>query len=156
MQPLLEQGESGGRSIFVVTDWMAQQNERTRLPAGARPVGAAELSKNLVANLRDPYYDPGREYSVPWQSGMTGIMVDKDPRRRTSNRSATSSTRKYKGKVEMLNELRDTVPLVMKAKGSTRARRANDDWLEGDRQNQGRRANRARSAASPATTTAPT
>src|SRR5215208_4293955 len=25
MQPLLEQGESGGRSIFVVTDWMAKQ-----------------------------------------------------------------------------------------------------------------------------------
>ena len=25
MQPQLEQGESGGRSIFVVTDWMAKQ-----------------------------------------------------------------------------------------------------------------------------------
>ena len=32
--------------------------------------------KNLVAVQRHPNFDPDREYSLPWQSGMTGIAYN--------------------------------------------------------------------------------
>ena len=43
---------------------------------------------------------------------------------------------KYKGQVEMLTEMRDTVPLVMKADGVDPADATKEDWLDGDRQDQ--------------------
>ena len=36
---------------------------------------------------------------------------------------------KYKGKVEMLTEMRDTVPLVMKCMGVDLSEATEDDWL---------------------------
>ena len=37
---------------------------------------------------------------------------------------------KYKGKVEMLTELRDTVPLVMKCDGVDPDKATEEDWLD--------------------------
>ena len=59
----------------------------------------------------------------------------------------------YKGQVEMLTEMRDTVPLIMKADGIDPTTATKEDWLEHDRQDQGGRPTPARSASSPATTT---
>ena len=53
---------------------------------------------------------------VPWQSGMTGIIVHKDLAPDVHSICDLFDPQ-YKGKVEMLNELRDTVPLVMKCDG---------------------------------------
>jgi spermidine/putrescine transport system substrate-binding protein len=32
------------------------------------------VERNLIDRLRKPLYDPKRDFSVPWQSGMTGIV----------------------------------------------------------------------------------
>jgi spermidine/putrescine transport system substrate-binding protein len=129
MQPLLSKGESGGRSIFIVGDWMAskmwelgylQEFDKSALP---------NVEKNLVANLRDPSFDPGRKYSVPWQSGMAGIIVRKDLA--PDVRSVCDLfDPKYKGKVEMLNELRETVPLVMKCEGVDPNEADEAEWMK--------------------------
>lgn len=129
MQPQLERGQSGGRSIFVLTDWMAKQMydlgylqeiDRDDLPT---------VFENLSPSLRSPAFDPDRKFSVPWQSGMTGIWVDtaKAPDIRSVNDLFDP---KYKGRVMMLTELRDTVPLVLKAEGVDPAEASNEDWLD--------------------------
>ena len=129
MQPLLEQGESGGRSIFVVADYMVNKMHDLGYLQNFDKSALPNVEKNLSPSLRSPDFDPNRDFSVPWQSGMTGIIVNKNwPR--TCTRSATSSTPKYKGKVDMLNEVRETVPLVMKCEGVDPSKATEADWMK--------------------------
>lgn len=129
MDPLLKQGESGGRSLFVVTDWMVAKMKELGYLQKFDKSALPNFEQNLVSNLREPSFDPNREYSAPWQSGMTGIIVRKDLAPDVKSICDLFDP-KYKGKVEMLNELRDTVPLVMKCMGVDPSEATEDDWLE--------------------------
>ncbi len=131
LQPQLEQGESGGRSIFVVTDWMAKQMYDLGYLQEHRPQPTCRpCSKTSCQACASPAFDPERKFSVPWQGGMTGIWVDtsKAPEIRSVNDLFDP---KYKGKVTMLDELRET-----RAAGDARRRRRpgagerRADWLD--------------------------
>jgi len=129
MQPQLEQGQSGDRSIFVLTDWMAKQMYDLGYLQEINHNDLPTVFANLAPTLQSPSFDPQRKFSVPWQSGMTGIWVDtsKAPDVRSVNDLFDP---RYKGKVTMLMEMRDTVPLVMKADGIDPAEATNQDWLD--------------------------
>jgi spermidine/putrescine transport system substrate-binding protein len=129
MQPQLEQGESGGRSIFVLTDWMAKQMYDLGYLQEINPVDLPTVFENLVPSLENPSFDPGRKFSIPWQSGMTGIWVDtaKAPDIKSVNDLFDPQ---YKGKVTFLEEMRDSVPLVLKAEGVDPEEATNEDWLK--------------------------
>lgn len=127
MQPQLEQGESGGRSIFVVTDWMAEQMHNLGYLQEINPDDLPTVFENMVSNLRDPSFDPGRKYSIPWQSGMTGIWVDKSKAPEIKSVNDLFDP-KYKGKVTFLEEMRDSVPLVMKAEGVDPTEASDEEW----------------------------
>ena len=129
LQPQLDQGESGGRSIFVVTDWMAKQMYDLGYLQEINPDDLPTVFENMVANLRDPSFDPGRKYSIPWQSGMTGIWVDKSKAPEIKSVNDLFDP-KYKGKVTFLEEMRDSVPLVMKAEGVDPEEASDEDWLK--------------------------
>jgi spermidine/putrescine transport system substrate-binding protein len=129
MDPLLKQGESGGRSLFVVTDWMANKMHELGYLQNFDKSALPNFEKNLVSNLKEPSYDPKREFSAPWQSGMTGIIVRKDLAPEVKSICDLFDPR-YKGKVEMLNELRDTVPLVMKCMGIDPTGASEADWMK--------------------------
>jgi spermidine/putrescine transport system substrate-binding protein len=128
MQPLLDQGESGGRDIIVVTDWMAKKMIELGYIQKLDQEAVQSAKENLVPGLQSPTFDPDREYSLPWQGGMTGLVVN------TAEAPDVKSINdlfdpKYKGQVEMLTEMRDTVPLVMKADGIDPTEATTDDWL---------------------------
>jgi spermidine/putrescine transport system substrate-binding protein len=129
MDPLLKQGESGDRSLFVVTDWMAAKMHELGYLQNFDKSALPNFEKNLVSNLREPSYDPNREFSAPWQSGMTGIIVRKDLAPDVKSICDLFDPQ-YKGKVEMLNELRDTVPLVMKCLGIDPSEASEADWMK--------------------------
>src|SRR5215208_6789874 len=130
MQQLLAKGESGGRSIFVVTDWMAKKMydlgylQNLDYSNGA----LSNVEANLLPTLKSPDFDPNRDFSVPWQSGMTGLIVNTDQAPDVKSIDDLFDP-KYKGQVEMLTELRDTVPLVMKSEGVDLANATEDDWM---------------------------
>ncbi|HEY5709097.1 MAG TPA: spermidine/putrescine ABC transporter substrate-binding protein [Solirubrobacterales bacterium] len=129
LQPQLEQGESGGRSIFVVADYMAKQMYDLGYLQEIDHADLPTVFKTLSPSLRDPAFDPKREFSVPWQGGMTGIWVDtaKAPEIRSVNDLFDP---KYKGKVTMLEELRETPALVMLAEGIDPAEASAEQWLD--------------------------
>ena len=107
---------------------------------------------NLVPGLQSPSFDPNREFSLPWQGGMTGLVVN------TAEAPDVKSINdlfdpQYKGKVEMLTEMRDTVPLVMKADGDRPGQRDQGGLARTRSTRSRRRPSPARSVDSPATTT---
>ncbi len=129
MQPLLSKGQSGGRSMIVVTDWMAEKMHQLGYVQNLDKAGIPNVEKNIRPDLKNVQFDPGRNYSVPWQSGMTGLIVNT---RLAPNVHSINDlfNPQYKGKVEMLTELRDTVPLVMKANGIDPNKATEQQWLD--------------------------
>jgi spermidine/putrescine transport system substrate-binding protein len=88
----------------------------------------APAKETLRPDLASPAIDPERSYTMPWQTGMTGLVVN------TAEAPDVTSINdlfdpQYKGRVEMLSEMRDTVPLVMKADGIDPAEATKEDWL---------------------------
>ncbi|MGA7398284.1 MAG: spermidine/putrescine ABC transporter substrate-binding protein [Solirubrobacterales bacterium] len=128
VQPLLSSGKSGGRDIVVVTDWMAEKMYKLGYVQNLDKSKLETVDENMIPSLKNPQFDPEREYSVPWQSGMTGLVIRKDlaPDVKSINDLFDPQ---YKGKVTMLSEMRDTVPLVMAADGIDVENATTDDWL---------------------------
>ena len=115
----LSQGQSIGRDIIVMTD-------SSGLPGRMIELGWLEkLDKSALPNIANlqpvqqhPGWDPDREYSLPWQSGMTGIGYD--PKKVGGDISSIDellTNPKLKGKVTFLTEFGDTMGLVMLANG---------------------------------------
>jgi spermidine/putrescine transport system substrate-binding protein len=120
IQRPLSQGQSIDRDIIVLTD-------NSRFPGLLIDKGWAEkLDKSAIPNienlqtaLQHPSFDPNREYSLPWQSGITGIATNT---KLTGGKPITDvdqflSDPSLKGKVTLLTEMADTVSLVMLANG---------------------------------------
>ena len=128
VQPQLEQGQSGSRDIMVVTDGMAKKMYDLGYLQDFDQDAVAPAKEQLREDLSSPSFDPERSYSLPWQSGMTGLVVN------TAAAPDVTSINdlfdpKYKGRVEMLTEMRDTVPLVMMADGVRPEDATKEDWL---------------------------
>ena len=75
-----------------------------------------KLDKDLIPNIENlvdaqasPPFDPNREYSLPWQSGMTGIAWNEELTGPVESIEQLFEDPKLKGKVSMLTELADSV-----------------------------------------------
>jgi spermidine/putrescine transport system substrate-binding protein len=128
MQPLLAKGESGGRSIVVVTDWMAKKMYDLGYVQNLDKSAIPNVEKNIVDNLRGRPIDPKDQYAVPWQSGMTGLVVRTDLAPNVKSICDLFDSQ-YKGKVDMLTELRDTVPMTLKCMGIDPDHATTAQWL---------------------------
>jgi spermidine/putrescine transport system substrate-binding protein len=73
--------------------------------------------KNLLPAQQHPSWDPNRDYSLPWQSGMTGIGYDPKKVDGQLTVSRLLEDPKLKGKVTLLTEFGDTIGLVVAANG---------------------------------------
>jgi spermidine/putrescine transport system substrate-binding protein len=115
----LAQGQSIDRDIIVLTD-------SSGLPGRMIELGWLEkLDKSAIPNMKNllplqqhPAWDPNRDYSLPWQSGMTGIGYD--PKLVGGDITSVHellTNPKLKGKVTLLTEMADSVGLVMSANG---------------------------------------
>jgi spermidine/putrescine transport system substrate-binding protein len=118
VQPQLSAGQDTGRDVWCSTDWMVARLIRLgwvqELDKGNIP-----NVKNLEDSLSDVDFDPGRKYSLPWQSGFAGIGYNPDSTggRKIESIDQLLTDKTLKGRVTMLTEMRDTVGLVMLAMG---------------------------------------
>ena len=129
LQPQLEQGQSGGRSIFVVSDWMAKQMYDLGYLQEINHDDLPTVFENILPQVENSEYDPERKFSIPWQGGLTGVFVDTNKAPEIDEVNDLFDP-KYKGQVTMLTELRDTVPLVLQADGVNLEEATKQDWLD--------------------------
>jgi spermidine/putrescine transport system substrate-binding protein len=114
IQPQLTGGQAIAADTFVVTDWMVGKLIRLGFLEELDHANIPNI-KNLRADLNKVSYDPGRKYSVTWQSGLAGIAINPTA---TGGREITSMDQlltdpALRGKVTLLTEMRDTVGLTM-------------------------------------------
>ncbi len=106
-------GDSGGRDLHVVTDWLCARMKRLgyvqKLDKSAMP----NVVKNIDPAVASPDFDPKREYSVPWQTGQVLLIYRKDKTGGDITSVSDLFDPKFKGKVTMLSEMRDTVGSVL-------------------------------------------
>ena len=62
--------------MFMLTDWMAARMIELGWIQELDHANIPNVDANLLPNLKDVAFDPGRKYSVPWQSGLTGIAYN--------------------------------------------------------------------------------
>jgi spermidine/putrescine transport system substrate-binding protein len=87
-------------------------------------------ANNLVESLVNVSFDPGRNYSIPWQSGFTGIAYNP---KATNGKKITSIDQllndpAIKGRVTLLTEMRDTVGLMLLGMGKDPAKFTDSDF----------------------------
>ncbi|HEY0187429.1 MAG TPA: extracellular solute-binding protein [Cellulomonas sp.] len=112
----LANGQDIGYDIVTLTDWMAarmirlgytQELDRTNIPN----------ADNILTDLAEVDFDPGRTHSLTWQSGFGGLAWANDA---VPNGLATVSdlwAPELAGRVEVLSEMRDTIGLIMLDQG---------------------------------------
>jgi spermidine/putrescine transport system substrate-binding protein len=112
----LKRNQSIDRDIVVLTDWMAGRMINLGYVA---PLDDAKFPNkaNLVDSVKNVSFDPGRKYTVPWLSGMTGVGYNPKKTGRELTSINDIFDPKFKGQVTMLTEMRDTIGLVMLGMG---------------------------------------
>jgi spermidine/putrescine transport system substrate-binding protein len=128
LKPQLDQGSSGGRSLFVVTDWMAERMFDLGYLQEINHADLPTVFQNILPQFEESSTDPERKFSIPWQGGQTGVFVDTNQAPEITS-VAQLFDPKYKGKVTMLTEMRDTVPLILQSQGVNPDEATKDDWL---------------------------
>jgi spermidine/putrescine transport system substrate-binding protein len=76
------------------------------------------VQANLIDFLKSPDWDPERQYSVPWQSGMTGICYNSELTDPVTSFEELLTRPDLKGKIELLTEMRDTMLFLLLMEGS--------------------------------------
>lgn len=121
IRPQLEAGQDTGWDLIVVTDWMAARLIRLGWAEEFQHQEAPTFVKNVQDVYRGASWDPipaetdapdKTTHHAPWQSGMTGLGYD------TEKFASLTSVHeffdlKYKGNIDYLSEMRDSIGLTM-------------------------------------------
>ena len=106
------------RDIMTLTDWMAarvvnlgwlQKLDKAKMP---------NVEATMVANLKSPSWDKNRDYSVPWQSGLTGIAYNAKLTKEVRSFDELLTRPDLKGKVSLLSEMHDTMLFMLLLEGA--------------------------------------
>jgi spermidine/putrescine transport system substrate-binding protein len=128
VSPQLQDCKSTERDVFVVTDWMAARMIELGWIQKLDHANMPNVDKNLIASLKSPSWDPNRDYSVPWQSGMTGICYNSELTDPVTSFEQLLTRPDLKGKVELLTEMRDTMLFLLLMQGSDPEDFSDDDF----------------------------
>jgi spermidine/putrescine transport system substrate-binding protein len=123
VQGRLAQGQGIGRDIIVSTD-----NDKY-LGEYLDNDWALKLDKSLIPNISNlidvqasPPFDPTRDYTLPWFSGMDGIAWNEDVTGPVTTVKQLLEDPKLKGKVGVWGQMGDTLGLIMLSNGDDPAK----------------------------------
>ncbi|MFD5009742.1 polyamine ABC transporter substrate-binding protein [Streptomyces chartreusis] len=128
ISPALMNHQRTGRDLIVISDWMCarfvrlgwvQELDRARQP---------NVTEYLDPLLRSPAFDPGRKFTVPWQSGITGIAYNRRRLGREIRHVSDLWASDLKGRVTLLSGLDEAFALLMQGNGVDITRWTADDF----------------------------
>lgn len=105
-------GEGIGADLIVLTSWNCADYIAQGL---VQDFDAANFpnKSNIIERLANPEWDPGRAASIPWAVGQTGLAYYPDKVGGEITDVNAIFDPKFAGRVTVLDEMRDTVGLVL-------------------------------------------
>ncbi len=116
VQENLKAGNDIGYDIVTPTDWMAARWIRLGY---ARELDAANIPNkgNILDTLANVSFDPGRNYSLTWQSGFAGFCWNKNVIKQDVTTIEQLFSPANKGRIVVLSEMRDTMGIILQYQG---------------------------------------
>jgi spermidine/putrescine transport system substrate-binding protein len=112
IQPDLQAGKKLPQDIIVPSSWLTARLIKLGW-LDTLPFDEIPNKKNLRSDLQHGSWDPDGLYSLPWQTGISGIAYNIKAAGRELKTMDDLLDPKFKGKIGMLTEMRDTVGLYM-------------------------------------------
>ncbi len=116
VSPQLANGQNIGYDLVTPTDWLVAEWIRKGYAAEITAANVPNKS-NILPTLAEVEFDPGRKYSLTWQSGFGGLAWNKERIPDGLKSIDDLWNPELKGKVVVLSEMRDTVGLIMMSQG---------------------------------------
>lgn len=108
----LEAGAPTGWDLIVVTDWMAARFVEAGWAEQLDPSHVTAALANVRDELRGLPWDPEMRFHFPWQSIATGLGYNRASAGRDLTSVADLFDPALAGKVTLLRDMRDTLPVV--------------------------------------------
>jgi spermidine/putrescine transport system substrate-binding protein len=118
------------RDMFMLTDWMAARMINLGWLQRLDHANLPNVEANLLSTLKSPPWDPNRDYSVPWQSGLTGIAYNASVTGPVGSFSELLTRSDLKGRVTVLSEMRDTMLFMLLVVGANPLDFDDDEWYD--------------------------
>lgn len=109
-------GQDIGADLITLTDWMAGRLISLGYTQAFDDANIPNKS-NLVPELRNVDFDPGRTNSLPWQGGFAGLCWNKEAVPNGLHTLDDLWDPELAGKVVVLSEMRDTMGLILLDQG---------------------------------------
>ena len=116
IQGQLAAGQDIGQDLITLTDWMSERLIRMGYAQALDHANIPNLA-NLLPDLKDVRFDPGRKFSLTWQSGYTGLAWNKKAFPKGLRNVEDLWDPALKGRVTVLDEMRDTMPMLLLDQG---------------------------------------
>ncbi|MET7476823.1 spermidine/putrescine ABC transporter substrate-binding protein [Streptomyces sp. NPDC005648] len=117
ISPALMNHQQTGRDLVVMSDWMCARFVRLGWVQKMDRAKQPNVAEYLDPQLRSPAFDPGRRYTVPWQSGITGIAYNRRKLGREIRHVSDLWAKDLKGRVTLLSGLDEAFALLMQGNG---------------------------------------
>ena len=129
IQPYLAAGRPTGWDVMVITNGptltkLIELDQLMELPRYARP----NFDTFASPDVKDPAYDPDSRYTMPWQSGITGIAYNPALTGREITSLEDLFSPEFAGRVGMFGDSVDLPNLAMVAAGVDPSTSTPDDW----------------------------
>jgi spermidine/putrescine transport system substrate-binding protein len=119
---------SSKRDLFALTDWMAARMIQVGWIQKLDAAKVPNLHANIIDSLKSPEWDKKREYSAPWQSGLTGIAYNKSKVGEIKSFEELLTRKDLKGRISMLTEMRDTMGFLLMIAGADPDNFTDAEW----------------------------
>ena len=131
----LASGTDTGADTFCLTDWMVSR----LITNGYVQELNYDNMPNVTANLNPAFkttfgaFDEGRTHSLPWKGIIAAVGYHKANYKKLTGKDAPATLEdlwapELKGRVEVLSEMRDTLGIMMMAKGVDISKFTSDDF----------------------------
>ncbi|MFF9180890.1 polyamine ABC transporter substrate-binding protein [Streptomyces misionensis] len=128
ISPALMNHQPTGRDLIVISDWMCARFVRLGWVQEMDRAHQPNVAKHLDPLLRSPAFDEGRAFTVPWQSGITGIAYNHRKLGREIRAVKDLWASDLKGRVTLLSGLDESFALLMQGNGVDITRWTADDF----------------------------